>query len=235
MLNKHRDIDPITLSYLNLQRPLDNRRNIIAFFIFFLDIIGLLPILGEPFSFAFFWPAIIPVGLLHIWAILYVVEPYKFEKSYHLFFGVYGVVNTYIYFLVIQKFLYVNIGVDSRVPFIAGLVLVLGLLVSFQIFNHKMLYSGSYAKLQKNGIKMKLSPILTASSIGYVVAQILISSFMTESIFIIIIITGVAILSLLTAFFSTSLHRYYFIRKNEHIVKKVYPQFGVPKRLRKNG
>ncbi len=28
----HRDIDPITLSYLNLQTPEENRKNIITFF-----------------------------------------------------------------------------------------------------------------------------------------------------------------------------------------------------------
>ena len=234
-MNKHRDIDPIALSYLNLQRPLENRRNIIAFFIFYLDIIGLLPILGEPFSYAFFWPAIVPVGILHIWAILYIVDPYRHEKSYHLFIGVYGVVNTYIYFLVIQKFLYVNIGVVSKVPFITGLVLLVALLLLFQIINHRMLYSGSYAKLQKSGSKLNISPFLTASSIGYVVAQVVITFFMTESVFMIIIITGVSILSILTAFFSTSLHRYYFISKNEHIVKKVYPQFGLPRNKRKSG
>ncbi|WP_173107946.1 hypothetical protein [Bacillus sp. KH172YL63] len=234
-MNKHRDIDPITLSYLNLQRPLENRRNIITFFIFFLDLIGLLPILGEPFSYAFFWPSIVPVGILHIWAVLYIVDPYKYEKSYHLFFGIYGLVNTYIYFLVVQKFLYVNIGVLSKLPFISGLILLLSLLVFFQVFNYRMLHSGSYERLHKKGSKIKISPILTVSSIGYVVAQIIITSFMTMSVFNIIIITGVSILSLLTAFFSTSLYRYYFIRKNEHILKKVYPQFGLPRRLRKNG
>jgi hypothetical protein len=50
----YRDIDPITLSYLNFHTPEENRKNIITFFIIFLDIIGLLPILGEPFSYANF-------------------------------------------------------------------------------------------------------------------------------------------------------------------------------------
>jgi hypothetical protein len=90
--------------------------------------------LGEPFSSAFFWGAVIPVVLLHIWAIPYIADPFKYEKSYYLFLGVYGIVNTYIYFLVIQKFLYVNIGIDSKMPFIAGLVLLIALLVSFLNF-----------------------------------------------------------------------------------------------------
>ncbi|MFC4025271.1 hypothetical protein ACFOUV_15855 [Oceanobacillus longus] len=235
-MNKRQAIDKITASYLNLQTPRENRGNIIAFFIIFLDIMGLLPILGEPFSFQFFWPAIIPVGLLHLWAILYIVAPYKFEQSYYLFFGIYSVVNTYIYFLVIQKLLYVNIGVESQIPFLVGLLLLICLLVFFQYFNIKMLYSGNYAKLQKNGSKskMNLSPFLTASSIGYVIAQILMASFMTDSIFNIIIISGVSIMSILTAFFSISIHRFFFIKKNQEAVRKVYPEFGLPKKHRKN-
>ncbi|MEI2665823.1 hypothetical protein [Rossellomorea sp. LJF3] len=231
-MNKHKDIDPITLSYLNFQTPEENRRNIITFFIFFLDIIGLLPILGEPFSYAFVWPAVVPVALLHLWAILYVVAPFQFEKSYYLFFGIYGIVNTYLYFLVIQKYLYVYAGLDGWVPLVIGVLLLLGLLVFFQLFNHRLLYSGAYARLQRNDHKFKVSPILTASSIGYVIAHILLSTFMTESLFVIIIITGVSILSILTAFFSISLHRYYFILKHEEAVKRVYPQFGLPKRER---
>ncbi|UXH42987.1 hypothetical protein N5C46_14980 [Rossellomorea vietnamensis] len=232
-MKKHKCIEPIILSYLNLQTPKENRRNIITFFIIFLDIIGLLPILGEPFSYAFVWPAVLPVALLHIWAILYVVAPFQFEKSYYLFFGIYGIVNTYVYFLVIQKFLYVHAGLSGRVPFILGVLFLLGLLVFFQLFNHRMLYSGTYTRLQRNDHKFKLSPILTASSIGYVIAHILLSTFMTESLFVIIIITGVSILSILTAFFSISVHRYYFILKHEETVKKVYPQFGLPKKARK--
>ncbi|CAN7151688.1 hypothetical protein [Rossellomorea sp. LjRoot5] len=231
-MNKHKDIDPITLSYLNLQTPKENRRNIITFFIFFLDIIGLLPILGEPFSYAYFWPAVVPVAFIHIWAIVYLVAPFMFEKSYYLFFGIYGIVNTYVCFLVIQKYLYVYAGLDGRVPFILGALLLLGLLVFFQLFNHRLLYSGTYARLQRNDQKVTLSPILTASSIGYVIVHFLLSTFMTESLTMIIIVTGVSILSILTAFFSVSVHKYYFILKHEETVKKLYPQFGLPKRKR---
>ncbi|MCR8849894.1 hypothetical protein NQ095_15860 [Rossellomorea sp. SC111] len=231
-MKRHKDIDSITLSYLHLQTPKENRRNIITFFLFFLDIIGLLPILGEPFSYAFVWPAVVPVALLHIWAVLYVVAPFTFEKSYYLFFGIYGIVNTYVYFLVIQKYLYVYAGLNGKVPFTLGLLLLIGLLVFFQLLNHRMLYSGTYARLQKNDQKVTISPALTASGIGYVIAHILLSSFMTESLFMIIIITGVSILSILTAFFSTTVHRYYFIVKHEETVKKLYPQFGLPKRER---
>ncbi|MCC5803454.1 hypothetical protein [Rossellomorea vietnamensis] len=231
-MKRHKDIDSITLSYLNLQTPKENRRNIITFFLFFLDIIGLLPILGEPFSYAFVWPAVVPVALLHIWAVFYVVAPYTFEKSYYLFFGIYGIVNTYVYFLVIQKYLYVYAGLNGKAPFILGLLLLIGLLVFFQLLNHRMLYSGTYARLQGKEKKTSLSPALTASSIGYVLAYILISSFMTESLVAVIIMTGVSILSILTAFFSTTVHRYFFIMKHEETVKKVYPQFGLPKRKR---
>lgn len=76
------------------------------FLFIFLDIIGVLFLLGEPFIPSLFWGGIIPVIFIHLWAIPYVIAPYMFERSYYLFFGVYGVINTFLYFLVIQKLIY---------------------------------------------------------------------------------------------------------------------------------
>lgn len=58
------------------------------------------------------------------------VAPFQFEKSYYLFFGIYGIVNTYVYFLVIQKYLYVYARLDGIAHFMIGLLLLLGLLGS---------------------------------------------------------------------------------------------------------
>ncbi|MDL4842643.1 hypothetical protein [Aquibacillus rhizosphaerae] len=233
-MKNHNGIDEITLSYLNLQTPQEHRGNIFIFFLVFLDIIGLLPILGESFSALFFWPAIIPIGLLHIAAIVYMIAPYKFEHSYYLFFGVYGVVNTFIYFLVIQKLLYINIGIESQIVFILGAILLILLLVFFQWFNIKMLYSGTYAKLQQNKKKISVSPIITATAFGYIIAQFIMSALASGSIKLMVIITLISILSVVTAFFSIYIHRYFFIRKNYEIVKRTYPEFGLPKNLRRN-
>ena len=85
---KQQNIDSNTLSYLKFQTPEMNKKNIIVFFIILLYFTGIIPIIGEPFSFSFFIAAIIPIALISIWAIVYVIDPYKNEKSYYLFFGI---------------------------------------------------------------------------------------------------------------------------------------------------
>ncbi|MDL4842646.1 hypothetical protein [Aquibacillus rhizosphaerae] len=234
-MKKLGNTNEIEISYFNnLQDPHLIRHNVFGFLLIFMDIICVIPIVGDPFSPQFFWASIIPIVLINLWGVLYIVAPYKFERSYYLFFGTLGIVNTYVYFIVIQKFLYIHIGVEGSIFFIMGLVLVILLLVFFQIFNMKMLHSGKYAKLQKNEWKLNVNPIIVASSCGYIIAQVIMSVFVTESVKWIVLIMAISGLSIVSAYFSTYIHKFFYIRKNYEIVKKVYPEFGLSKNNRKS-
>lgn len=215
------------MSYLRLQTPKENRSNIIGFFILFLYLFGIIPIVGDPFSLTYFSAAIIPVALIQIWAIIYVINPYKFEKSYYLFFGVYGVVNTFVYFLAIQKMIYINLRDTGNMPFILGLILFIALLVGINWMNWKALYSGTYHKLQqKSNIPVGW---LSIGGVSYVLGQFILSYIYSNSAISIIVIVLLSFFSIITAFFSISIHRYFFICKNIEMVKQVYPDFGLPK------
>ncbi|MDL4842645.1 hypothetical protein [Aquibacillus rhizosphaerae] len=233
-MRKYRDIDEIKLSYLRFQTPQELRGNVIVCFLILLDLMGVLPLLAEPFSWQFIWPIIIPVGLIHVGAIIYLVAPYRFEESYYLLIGIYGLVNSFVYFLAIQKFIYMFLGAENAIYFILGLIFFVGLLVLSQVINIKMLYSSTYRKLQKNEAKINVSPILTATGFGYIIAQVIMSTLVTTSIKWIVIILVLSIMSIITAFFSTNIHRYFYIRKNRNTVSKLYPEFGLPKKLRKS-
>lgn len=228
-----KNVDKITMSYLRFQTPQVNRSNIICFFLIFLYVIGLLPIVGEPFSLSYFLAAIIPIGIIQLWALVYLIAPYKFEKSYYLFLGVYGVVNTYIYFLAIQKMMYMNMGAEGSGSLIVGVLLFIALLVGMNLLNWKALYSGTYYKLQqKSTIPVSWAAIGGAS---YVLGQLILSFIYTDSAVFIVLIVCISILSLFTAYFSVYIHRYYFICKNIELVMQMNPGFGMPldKRYRK--
>jgi len=219
-------IDKIAFSYLKFQTPRENRSNIIAFFSILLYVLGMIPILGVPFSFAYFMAAIVPIAIIQIWALLYLFAPYKFEKSYYLFFGVYGVVNTYVYFLAAQKLLYYNVGAEGKVPFIIGLFLFVGLLLMVNWLNVKALYTGTYHELQqKKNINVRW---ISVAGMGYVIGQIILSTLYGESTIMLIMIVLISLLSIMTAYFSVYIHRYFYIVKNIDSVKQVYPDFGLP-------
>ncbi|WP_404446503.1 hypothetical protein LG307_21580 [Sutcliffiella horikoshii] len=232
-MKKHQRENEIALSYLNLQTPQQNRGNILVFFIVTLDLIGLLPLLAYPYAWDYFIAAIIPVAIIHLWAILYIIDPYRFERSYYLFFGIYGFINTYVYFLATQKLMYAHLSITSPIPLIVGATLYGGLLITFNIFNIKALYSGFYAKMQKNGTKVNVSPIIAFSGVGYFIAQLLMSVVYSASFTAILLVSLISLLAIVTAFFSTFVHKYFFIKKNFSLVKEIYPDFGLPKSQRR--
>ncbi|WGG45641.1 hypothetical protein [Rossellomorea sp. DA94] len=116
---------------------------------------------------AVFWAGLFPIICIHLWALFYIIAPYKFEMSYYLYLGVFGIVNTFVYYLVIQKFIYIHIGVEGNVYYVIGLLLMILLLISVQIMNIKMLYAGTYTKLQNGESKFNVSLIVASSSFGF--------------------------------------------------------------------
>ncbi len=225
-----KNIEEITKSYLRFQTPEENRSNIITFFLIFLYFIGLFPLIGDPVSKGYLLFAIIPVIPITLWGLLYIVNPYKYEKSYYLFFGIYGLVNTYVFFISIQKMLYVNMNATGNLIFILGIVLFLVLIIGMNLLNIKAIYSGTYHKLQqKKGFSFNWIAI---GGIGYAVGQLLLAFNYTDSMVEVIIILCISFLSVITAHFSTQIHKYFFIKKHFEEVKQLNPQFGLPKNER---
>ena len=213
-------------SYFKFDSPKQNKQSIIGNFLVFLYLFGIYPLLGEPFSWAFFVAAIVPTVLVTLWGILYIVAPYKYEKSYYLFLGVYGIVNTYVYFVVNQKLLFINLGINSWGPFLGNTILFLVLIGGMNWMNWKALYSETYYKLQqKRSIPVGWASLAGAS---YILGQIILSVIYTDSGINILIIVCLSLLSLFTSFLSINIHRYFFIHKNMKTVKEMFPEFGLP-------
>lgn len=214
-------------SYLKLDSPKQNKQSIIGNFLVFLYLIGMVPLLGEPFSWSFFLAAIVPTVLVTLWGILYIIAPYKYEKSYYLFLGVYGVVNTYVYFVSTQKLIFINLGITSWGPFLSNTALFILLISGMNWMNWKSLYSETYYKLQqKRSIPVGWASLAGAS---YILGQLILSVVYTDSGISILIIVCLSVLSLFTAFLSINIHRYFFIQKNMDIVKEMFPEFGLSK------
>ena len=125
----------------------------------------------------------------------------------------------------IQKFLLINLGVNSWGPFLGNIILFLLLIGGMNWVNWKALYSETYYKLQQN----VLFPYVGHLWLGYILGQIILSVVYTDSGISILIIVCLSLLSLYTAFLSINIHRYFFIQKNMKIVKEMYPEFGLPK------
>lgn len=222
-------VDPIIQSYLNLQSTSQNRGNVLCFVLLFLDFIGMMPIISVPFSMPYFLATGIPVLLINLWAIPFVVNPEKYEQPYYLFIGVYGIVNTYVYYVAIQKMLYLNLDVQGTLPFMVGAILLIGLLIFVNWLNLKALYSGTYYRLQ-NSKKGNIGLIAGIPGLSYVIGQFLLTFFTSDEAVFSMMIILLSILSIVTAYMSIYIHRYFFILKHMEDVKKLYPNFGMDTR-----
>lgn len=228
------EINPKTYNYLRMLGPKRNRQNVIGLVFILLDLLGVLPLLSYPRSMEWIWAGVLPAILINIWGVLYIFAPYKYEKSYFLFVGVAGFITSYVYFLVIQKFLYAHMGVESILFFAIGAFFFILLMVSMFVVNQKYFFGGSYYDPKNKGANiLKASPYLTSSGIGYIVAQILMSSLVSDSFQMTVLIIVLAMMSVGTAFFATFIHRFFFIHKYEEELKSKYHDFGLPKKYRK--
>lgn len=221
----------IQKSYMNFQRPKENRGNVILFIVLFLDFFGLISLVGEPFSLPFFLVGAIPLLVMNVWSIVYIMNPYKYEHSYYLFMGILGIVTTFVYFVAIQKMLYINLAAEGPFPLVAGGVLFIILLGGMNWLNIKALYSGTYVRLQRNE-KARSHWVMQVAGISYLIGQILIMTVKGEAAHFSVMIVLLSLLSVVTAFLSIYLHRYYFIQQNWDEVKRVYPEFNVAKEER---
>lgn len=220
-------MDNIFSSYLKFDSPKSNKEGVIGYLLLFLYLMGVFPILAVPFSLPFLLAAIVPAALITCWGIIYIIDPYKYEKSYYLYLGVYGVVNTYVFFVSIQKMLYKNLEINGWAPFMFNIILFILLILGMNWMNWKALYSETYYKLQqKSSIPVGWASIAGAS---YILGQIILSVVYTDSGISILMIVCLTLLSFFTAFLSINIHRYFFIRKHMDRALAIYPEFGLPK------
>lgn len=112
-------------------------------------------------------------------------------------------------------------------PFIINLVLFILLLGGINWLNWKALYNGTYYKLQQKRTRPVVWIAIGGSS--YIIGQIILSFIYSDSAVNILLIVGISILSLCSAFFSINIHRFFFINKNMDLVKQRFPEFGLPK------
>lgn len=222
-------VDNITASYLKLQSVKENRGNVLCFVMMFLNFFGLFPLIGEPFIFSLFIIGFIPTMIMNIWGILYIVDPYRFELSYYLYFGIYGFVNTFVYSLVLVKILYFWLGIQEKWLVVFILLFVNSLPFFANWLNYKMLYAGTYDKLQKKK-NWRIPILLLPPSSGYILYQ-LTDSYGGPSASMILFFICILMLTVFTAYFSTNVHKYFFLKNNMTTVLKVFPSFGQPKHI----
>jgi len=143
-MGKREISDKEMLAYLRFRTPEDNRVTIIFMVLFFIDFMGFLPSLIGSFSKLFFIAALVPAIILNLWTLAYILAPFKLEKSFHLFMGIFSIVSTYLYWLGIEKIIYIDIGIKGNIPFTIGLLTLVLCLAIFYFYTRYRVQRAKY-------------------------------------------------------------------------------------------
>ncbi|QHA91264.1 hypothetical protein [Bacillus sp. N1-1] len=225
--------DNEALAYLRMTTPKENQNSIFFMVLFFVDIIGFFPYLVGPFSLTFFLAALLPGMAINVWMLVYVLTPYKLEGSYDLLLGCLSIVCSYLYWLGIEKFIYVNLGAEGNSFFWIGLFILIFLTTFFYFFTRYYVKKGKYKRKRTDRQHLSGFEIVISAAIVIGMPQLLdsMSFFKVQNAYLLIVLLG--FMSIITLFLIGSFHKYHFIKNNQDLVRKAFTNYQVLKKERK--
>lgn len=197
--------------------------------IMFTDLLGFFLLFGNYDLRFFIYIGIIPTLILNLWAIIYVIAPYRFESSFVLFKGGWGLLTSFLYFLVVEKFLYDIIHFETLFPFFFGLFFYMITIVAVIVIQHLLIYDKM--KIPKGpGAWPKVMAFIPALS--YMFGQILFSAIKSDDTKTLIFACGMIVLEIFPVLFIKCIHQYFFFMKHREALLAKYPNLDKPKKQR---
>lgn len=195
--------------YLTLYPVNGIRLNAGILVLFFLNLFLVIPVLSVPYQPLYAYILIPPLIVMNVWALAIIAIPRKLQLNYILFRGVFGIVCSVGFMVVIQKFAYSGLGLTT--PWYAvGSFAIYGFALYQYVRTHiRKLESPQKANQSRSGMPMVTLTVLIG--LGYLLANL---SFMliSEETVTIVLMCVYALLAVIVFHFILELHRYYWLR-----------------------
>lgn len=81
--------------------------------LFFLNVFLLIPVFSVPFQSLYAYILVPPLGFMNIWAIALIAALRRLQLNYVLFRGVFGIVCSVGFMVIVQKFAYGTLGLST--------------------------------------------------------------------------------------------------------------------------
>ncbi|MDT0121020.1 hypothetical protein Q9R46_00080 [Paenibacillus sp. RRE4] len=180
--------------------------------LFFLNVFLLIPIFSVPYQSLYAYLLLPPLVILNLWAIALIIAPRRLQLNYVLFRGVFGLVCSVTFMVVIQKFAYGTLGMTTPWYVIGSFVMYVFTLIQYVRFRlRKLKQSPRLNKIDKN-FRMPIAVIAVISGGAYLMANISLA-FVTEQTVVVILICVYNMLIFVVFHFVMDLHRYYWLRR----------------------
>ncbi|MFX3623250.1 MAG: hypothetical protein ACE3JP_04180 [Ectobacillus sp.] len=196
-------------NYMALYRADDIRWTVFTLVFLLADIFVLLLAFAPPFQPLYACIVAPPVLFLNVWALWIMMNPQKRRLQYTLFRGVYGIIVSLGLMVVVQKFAYGSLGLQSPLFFILSFG-AYGFAFYHYYKNHiKKLKQPPQRPRASKGMNVSLS---AAVALGYLAAQISLG-FVTDQIVAVVLMCVLSMLAFVLFHFIMELHRYYYLRQ----------------------
>jgi hypothetical protein len=195
------------------QSPGQIRFHAATLVLFFLNVFVLVPVLAVPTEKLYRYLLFPPLLVMNIWALQLILFPVAFQRSYVFFRGVFGVVCSLSFLIVIQLFAYSMLRLDTPL-FALGTLLVYGIALYDYLRRHRKKArkqtTSAWKKQKKNNVTRNgwSGSITSLVGLGYFVANVTLG-FVTQQFVVVVLIMIYGMLSYTVFHFVLELERYF--------------------------
>ncbi|WP_082967254.1 hypothetical protein [Paenibacillus oryzae] len=186
--------------------------------LFFLNVFVLVPVLAAPAEKLYMALLFPPLIVMNLWALLLILLPAALQRSYILFRGIFGVVCSLSLLIVMQKFAYSMLELNT--PFFAlGTLLAYGIALYDYIKRNRKKKGKQTAPvfLQKSKKDARTKsewskPVAAFAGLGYLASNVTLG-FVTQQFVVVVLILIYGMLSYTVFHFMMELRRYISISR----------------------
>lgn len=178
--------------------------------LFFLNVFFLIPIFSVPFQLLYASILLPILAIMNVWAIALIIAPRRLQLNYVLFRGVFGVVSSLGFIIMIQKFAYGMLGLTTPWYAISSFTLYGLALFQYSKFHVRKLQQSLHGKKSGEGTPIPITTLPLLTGVGYILANISLA-FVTQHMVVVVLICVYSMLAFVVFHFIMDLHRYYWI------------------------
>jgi len=181
--------------------------------LFFLNVFLLIPIFSVPYQTLYAYLLLPPLAIMNLWAIALIIAPRRLQLNYVLFRGVFGVVCSVSFMVVIQKFAYGTLGMTTAWYVIGSFVVYVFTLIQYVLLRLRRLKQPHRLnKGKKSNSRMSILFLSVISGGAYFIANASLA-FVTKQTVGVVLICVYNLLIFAVFHFVMDLHRYYWLRR----------------------
>ncbi|WP_440112856.1 hypothetical protein [Paenibacillus sp. QZ-Y1] len=178
--------------------------------LFFLNLCLLIPIFSVPFQPLYAYILLPVLAVMNVWAIVLIVAPRRLQLNYVLFRGVFGVVCSLSFILIVQKFAYGMLALTTPWYAIVSVTMYGFAFFKYSKFHLRKLEQSPHSKKKGGNAKMPVVALTLLTGAGYMLANISLF-FVTQQTVAVVLMCVYSMLAFVVFHFIMDLHRYYWM------------------------